>query len=118
MTTFDTRFLAGAWPKLAGEFGRTVTYTAHGGSPAEITAIWHPGQILTSYYTDGSAEVAIGVLVASSADISAPDTRDQVVIGDATWAVKAVERAGATVRLQLETRDQRVVGGAHSRIQR
>ena len=118
MTTFDTAFLAKAWPKLVAQFGETVAYTPHGGSASDISGIWHPGQILTAYYTDGSAEVAVGVLKVSSADVASPDTRDKVVIGGVTWAVKVVERHGATVHLQLETRDQRAIGGAHTRIER
>lgn len=117
MTTFATRFLGTAWDMLVALHGQAVTYTPFGGSGTSITAMWRPGQMLMGYLPSGTQEVALGVLRASSSDIATPDPRDTVTIQGVVWAVVSIGRRTPVVELQLETRDQRMIGGARHRLE-
>ena len=118
MTTFETEFLADAWPDLAAEFGESVTYNPDGGSPATITVVWQPDSIMDGYYEDATMDVKLGVIRCSSADVATPDICDTFTIGGVTWAVKAIRDQAATVTMQLQRLIQQHVGGAHTRIER
>jgi hypothetical protein len=67
MTTFDTRFAAGAAPQLFSHFGESITYYPFGGTARTITAIVdrEPPSIV-----DGAGEIITHAMVIEVYDSS------------------------------------------------
>ena len=103
---------------MAERFGQTVGYIPDGGVSSDITAIWHPGQVLPSFYPDGVLAVLYGILKVNPDDVSAPTDRDSVTIDGDVWAVKEFKYGKNNLNMQLERRVQRTVGGRETKVAR
>ncbi len=115
-TMFEQMARGAVWDDLARVHGRTVTHNPKGGTPVDITAIWHPNQIIPGVYDDGTQTVEMGVLVVNPA--STPGIEDTFMIDGETWAMKSLGRLTPFIELQLERREQERLGGEGARIQR
>ena len=107
------------------EQGETVTYTAFGGSPVSVTAIWDPlesvpaapdpslsrGSINTAGVGEARSRIQRGTLQALPADIAAPDERDTFTISGSDYAVQEIVVREWLLEFLLVRMDQHRSGG-------
>lgn len=118
-SAFETNFLVSAWGVLTFSHGETVTYKSGGtGDGTNITAIWNPGATIPGYYDDGEIDKSIGVVIASTSDVSSPSLRDTFTISSVTWACEEWEDDGPVIQLQLTRIARQRLGGDLSRNRR
>jgi len=107
MTAFATDFQASAWPMLADQFGRAVTYTVNGAKTGvSITAIIHTSNLTIEHEDDGRIEIRrVPATIVGNATygVAAPAVGDTVTWGGVTWFVEEIaEVAGQLFDLQLK----------------
>lgn len=93
------------------EQGETVTYTAFGGSPVSVTAIWDPLESSPETPGEGRMRTQRGTLQALPSAITTPDERDTFTIGAVVYAVERVAQREWLLEFDLVRMDQHRSGG-------